>query len=165
MVMEYNIISIHKWVQCILTNINIGVVDQVVKVVKESEHIILHIPPSGTRKYTDHWRSGFYHIAYQAQIPIFPAWLDGKYVIYTHATIVKRIALSCTLYLRSHNMHVYLLYCVASTKTFGYNSPITLTGNMKLDMDTIRNVYKDKRGIPPYLYFYPIYKPSVMSYL
>ena len=36
----------------------------------------LIITPEGTRKYTDRWKKGFYHIAMKAQKPIYLAWLD-----------------------------------------------------------------------------------------
>lgn len=41
---------------------------------KPSLHLV--IPPEGTRSYRDHWRSGFYHIARGAGVPIVPAFLD-----------------------------------------------------------------------------------------
>ena len=35
--------------------------------------------PEGTRSKTDHWKTGFYHIARSAQVPIVMAYLDhGK---------------------------------------------------------------------------------------
>ena len=37
-------------------------------------HIV--IPPSGTRGFTHHWRSGFYHLARQANIPVIFGFLD-----------------------------------------------------------------------------------------
>lgn len=36
----------------------------------------LAVPPEGTRGFTDHWKSGFYWIAYEAQIPILLSYLD-----------------------------------------------------------------------------------------
>lgn len=54
-----------------------NLVAHLVQKVHDSERIILHIPPSGTRRKTDYWRSGFYHIALQAKIPVIPAYLDG----------------------------------------------------------------------------------------
>jgi 1-acyl-sn-glycerol-3-phosphate acyltransferase len=55
-----------------------NLVSQLVEEAKTAERLILHIPPSGTRKKTDRWRSGFYHIALQAEIPVIPAYLDGS---------------------------------------------------------------------------------------
>lgn len=40
------------------------------------ERLILGVAPSGTRKYRDHWKSGFYHVALAAGVPIVLAYLD-----------------------------------------------------------------------------------------
>jgi 1-acyl-sn-glycerol-3-phosphate acyltransferase len=42
----------------------------------EPEPLFLVIPPSGTRGRAEHWKSGFYHIARGAQVPIACAYLD-----------------------------------------------------------------------------------------
>ena len=55
-----------------------GVVQQVADHFKASDQIILAIAPSGTRKRTEHWKSGFYHIASQADVPILCGFLDFK---------------------------------------------------------------------------------------
>ncbi len=44
--------------------------------IKQSEGLALVVPPSGTRRYTDHWKSGFYRIALEADIPIVCGYLD-----------------------------------------------------------------------------------------
>ena len=44
----------------------------------EGEELAIMIPPSGTRKKTDRWKSGFYYIARGAEIPVIPAYLDSK---------------------------------------------------------------------------------------
>ena len=36
----------------------------------------LIVPPEGTRGRTRHWKTGFYYIALQAQVPIVLAYLD-----------------------------------------------------------------------------------------
>jgi 1-acyl-sn-glycerol-3-phosphate acyltransferase len=36
----------------------------------------LVVPAEGTRSYVDHWKSGFYHIARQAGVPIVMSYLD-----------------------------------------------------------------------------------------
>jgi 1-acyl-sn-glycerol-3-phosphate acyltransferase len=41
-----------------------------------SEQLILALAPEGTRNKTDHWRTGFYHIARAANVPIVMAYLD-----------------------------------------------------------------------------------------
>jgi 1-acyl-sn-glycerol-3-phosphate acyltransferase len=40
------------------------------------DRLILAVPPSGTRGRKDHWKSGFYHIAKVAQVPIVMGYLD-----------------------------------------------------------------------------------------
>jgi 1-acyl-sn-glycerol-3-phosphate acyltransferase len=56
-----------------------GVVLQIVRMLKKSERLILAVPPSGTRKKRDYWKSGFYWIAHTAKVPIVCAYLDyGK---------------------------------------------------------------------------------------
>jgi 1-acyl-sn-glycerol-3-phosphate acyltransferase len=42
----------------------------------ERESFVLAITPEGTRKRVDRWRTGFYHIAHRAQVPIFLIALD-----------------------------------------------------------------------------------------
>lgn len=37
---------------------------------------ILAMAPEGTRKHTDHWKAGFYHIARTAGVPVVMAYLD-----------------------------------------------------------------------------------------
>lgn len=47
--------------------------------IKKREKITLIIAPEGTRKYTTHWKKGFYFIAQQAQVPICLCYIDwGK---------------------------------------------------------------------------------------
>jgi len=42
------------------------------------DQLFLVIPPSGTRRRATHWKSGFYHIARQANVPIICAFLDYR---------------------------------------------------------------------------------------
>ena len=56
-----------------------GVVQQMVDEFEGRESLALMIPPEGTRSYRDHWKSGFWHIAVGAGVPIVPSYLDfGK---------------------------------------------------------------------------------------
>lgn len=58
---------------------NYGVVEQLVNRCQQSEHFVLGIAPEGTRSKTSQWKSGFLHIAHQANIPVVPVSLDfGK---------------------------------------------------------------------------------------
>ena len=43
---------------------------------EEVPRMALLIPPEGTRRRVDHWRSGFYHIARTARVPLVPTALD-----------------------------------------------------------------------------------------
>ncbi len=53
-----------------------GVVGEAVARFAEAEHLFLVIPPSGTRARAAHWKSGFYHVARGAAVPIVCAYLD-----------------------------------------------------------------------------------------
>lgn len=53
-----------------------GMVEQVAKLFADNENFLLGMAPEGTRKRVDKLRSGFYHIAKQAQVPILPIGLD-----------------------------------------------------------------------------------------
>ena len=55
-----------------------GLVAELVELIRNAEELILHIAPSGTRKRTEYWRSGFYHIARLAEVPVFMAYLDAS---------------------------------------------------------------------------------------
>lgn len=54
-----------------------GLVPQAVEAIEKAERIFLAITPAGTRSSTKPWRSGFYHIAVAARVPIFPVIFDG----------------------------------------------------------------------------------------
>lgn len=53
-----------------------GVVEQMVAKFAASPKLWLGIAPEGTRKRVAKWKSGFWHIARDAQVPIFPAAFD-----------------------------------------------------------------------------------------
>ena len=53
--------------------------DMVRAMIREFEtrdHFVLLVPAEGTRKRGTHWKSGFYHIARSAQVPVAPGFLD-----------------------------------------------------------------------------------------
>ena len=54
------------------------VVEQMVDKFRETDTLILTIPPSGTRKMVRKWKSGFYHIAAGANVPVVLGFLDFK---------------------------------------------------------------------------------------
>ncbi|MBK7376765.1 MAG: 1-acyl-sn-glycerol-3-phosphate acyltransferase [Ferruginibacter sp.] len=55
-----------------------GVVDQAAALFAGNEDFLLALAPEGTRKRVNGLRSGFYHIAKKAQVPILPVALDFK---------------------------------------------------------------------------------------
>ncbi|WP_271079323.1 1-acyl-sn-glycerol-3-phosphate acyltransferase [Aurantiacibacter sp. MUD61] len=55
-----------------------GYVNTVVDKIKAADEIALVIAPEGSRTSDGRWRSGFYHIALGAGIPIVPAWVNHE---------------------------------------------------------------------------------------
>jgi len=55
-----------------------NMVAQSVEMFRNSEKLILTIPPEGTRSKVNYWKSGFYYIALGAGIPIAMAFIDYK---------------------------------------------------------------------------------------
>lgn len=53
-----------------------GLVKQVVDRFSLEDEMILGVPPEGTRSKVDYWKSGFYHIAYGAKVPVGMGYLD-----------------------------------------------------------------------------------------
>lgn len=56
-------------------------VDQVVDAFADRDELALVVAPEGTRGAISGWRSGFYHIALGAGVPIVPAWVDHARMI------------------------------------------------------------------------------------
>jgi 1-acyl-sn-glycerol-3-phosphate acyltransferase len=52
------------------------VVNQVLAEFSRRERLIVGLAPEGTRKRVERWRTGFYHIAHGANVPIMPVALD-----------------------------------------------------------------------------------------
>lgn len=84
-----------------------GLVPQMIAELERRDDFYLVIPPEGTRKRTEYWKSGFYHIALGASVPVVPGFLDYP------------------------------------RKEGRFGAPITLTGNVRADMDALREVYED----------------------
>jgi 1-acyl-sn-glycerol-3-phosphate acyltransferase len=55
-----------------------GVVEQAVARLKESDRLALAVPPEGTRGRAPHWKTGFYHIACGAGVPIVLGYIDYR---------------------------------------------------------------------------------------
>ncbi len=87
-------------------------VDQMVEEFARREAFILAIPPEGTRKRVDYWKSGFYHIARGANVPVVLGYLD---------------------YAR---------------KCGGLSEAISMTGDVRADMDRIRAAYTELAPTP-----------------
>lgn len=51
-------------------------VSQIIDLYNERKDMVITIAPEGTRRSIDHWKTGFYHIAEGAQIPIAMGFLD-----------------------------------------------------------------------------------------
>lgn len=57
---------------------NYGLVDSMTELLKESDEMIIVVPAEGTRSRVEKWKTGFYHIAKAAQVPIIMGFLDFK---------------------------------------------------------------------------------------
>lgn len=58
-----------------------NVVEQCIQAFREREEFILTIPPEGTRSRVPYWKTGFYHIAHGAGVPIILGFLDFKHKV------------------------------------------------------------------------------------
>jgi 1-acyl-sn-glycerol-3-phosphate acyltransferase len=56
-----------------------SMVEVMVDLFKKYDHLILTITPEGTRKLRTEWKTGFYHVAKQAGVPILLSYLDYKH--------------------------------------------------------------------------------------
>ena len=88
-----------------------GIVDQMVTRFAEETELELLVPAEGTRSYVEYWKSGFYHIANKANVPVCLSYLDF------------------------------------GTKRTGFGPLIHLTGDVRADMDRIREFYGGMRGL------------------
>lgn len=51
-------------------------VQTMAEIFRDKEEFILTITPEGTRSYSEKWKTGFYYIAKEAQVPILPVAFD-----------------------------------------------------------------------------------------
>ena len=58
-------------------NKSVGLVEQIAGAIQRSDHFILTIAPEGTRYKVSEWKTGFYHIAKKAGIPVVFGFVDG----------------------------------------------------------------------------------------
>jgi 1-acyl-sn-glycerol-3-phosphate acyltransferase len=59
-------------------NKSVGLVEQMADRIQRSDHFILTIAPEGTRDKVNEWKTGFYHIARKANIPVVLGFVDGR---------------------------------------------------------------------------------------
>jgi 1-acyl-sn-glycerol-3-phosphate acyltransferase len=55
-----------------------GMVEQAASRLSCADKLVLVVPAEGTRKRVTHWKSGFYHIARTAKVPIVLGYLDYR---------------------------------------------------------------------------------------
>jgi len=55
-----------------------NLVDYASDLLKNRDKLMLIVPAEGTRSYTEKWKTGFYHIAKNAEVPIALGFLDFK---------------------------------------------------------------------------------------
>ena len=55
-----------------------NIVQSLTDIFEKSKELIITIAPSGTRKKDVEWKTGFYHIACQAKVPIVLGFIDYK---------------------------------------------------------------------------------------
>jgi 1-acyl-sn-glycerol-3-phosphate acyltransferase len=53
-----------------------GFINQITNKFNQVEEMVLTIAPEGTRSKTDYWKSGFYHIALTAKVPVCFGYID-----------------------------------------------------------------------------------------
>ncbi len=53
-----------------------SMVDKMIEIFNEREHLIILVTPEGTRKYAKKWKSGYYFTAQRAGVPILLGYLD-----------------------------------------------------------------------------------------
>ncbi|MBA1148983.1 lysophospholipid acyltransferase family protein [Ectothiorhodospiraceae bacterium WFHF3C12] len=67
-----------RWMGCLPVDRRAprGFIGQMADAFDHGDYMVLAITPEGTRSYTEYWKSGFYHIARAAGVPIVLASLD-----------------------------------------------------------------------------------------
>lgn len=67
-----------RWLGGIPVNrtLSTNFIEQVVHYFHQYKQFVIAMAPEGTRRHTAYWRSGFYYIALQAQVPIVMGFLD-----------------------------------------------------------------------------------------
>jgi 1-acyl-sn-glycerol-3-phosphate acyltransferase len=55
-----------------------GIISTLARRFAEQPRLWLALAPEGTRRYTDHWKSGFYRLAVEARVPLGLAFADWR---------------------------------------------------------------------------------------
>ncbi len=73
--------------------------EAMINMLKSSDELVIMVTPEGTRSYAPRWKSGFYHIALGADVPIVIGYLDYKKkeagigpAIYPNGNMAEQIA-------------------------------------------------------------------------
>ena len=90
-----------------------GLVDQIVRQVRQGGPTYLVITPEGSRTAVRYWKSGFYRIARETGMTVTLGFVDRR------------------------------------TMTTGLGPTLTMTGDVRADMDAIRAFYAGKIGVRP----------------
>jgi len=59
----------------------VGFIEKNIELFQQREKFVLGIMPEGTRSKTDRLKTGFYHIAHGAKVPVAMAYLDYKHKV------------------------------------------------------------------------------------
>lgn len=72
--------SLMKWLGGIPINRSKShnVVNDTVRLYRENSQLVVLVPPEGTRKKVEKWKTGFYHIANNAEVPILMGFVDAS---------------------------------------------------------------------------------------
>ena len=57
---------------------NNNLVEQLADLYRERDELVVLIPPEGTRSKVERWKTGFYHVAANAGVPILLGFLDAR---------------------------------------------------------------------------------------
>lgn len=52
--------------------------EAMINMLKERDELVIMVTPEGTRSYAPKWKTGFYHIALGAEVPVVIGYLDYK---------------------------------------------------------------------------------------
>lgn len=55
-----------------------NVVNEIVILFRNNEKFVVLVPPEGTRSKVENWKTGFYHIANNANVPILMGYVDAS---------------------------------------------------------------------------------------